>query len=257
MPALLPQIVPTSQTALTPSSPSSSPSSLISSNLFLGDCRRILPRLPDNSIDCILTDPPYGYNYRSRSQTLPLTKIANDREEAIPLLRQALRLCFSKLKANGVGLIFTNWQCYRLMAEVIEEEGYEIKNVLIWEKNAWSRGDLKGNWGYTYEMVIYCKKKATPTNMRRFLQGRRDGNMLAFKKLPTNLMQHPTEKPVELLRYLIEKTTRPGELVLDMFMAVGSTCVAAQQTGRGFIGIEIEKTWFEVATKRLKEDYSS
>ena len=96
------------------------------SQLYLGDCLDILQTLPDNSVDCLLTDPPYGFNYRSRSHTLPLTKIVNDRHEAIPLLRAALRLVYAKLKENGVGLIFTNWQCYTSMAAVIEEEGYEI-----------------------------------------------------------------------------------------------------------------------------------
>jgi len=140
------------------------------------------------------------------------------------------------------------------MAAVIEEEGYEIKNLLIWEKN-WSRGDLKGNWGYSYEMVIYFKKRNTSSKLRRFLRGKREGNILKFKKLPTNYMKHPTEKPVELLKYLIEKTTAPGkdEVVLDMFMGSGSTCVAARDTGRVYIGIELEGVWFEVARQRLEE----
>ena len=218
--------------------------------LHLGDCLEILPTLADASIDLILTDPPYGYDYKSRSHKLPLTKIANDRFEAIPLLRQALRLAYSKLKENGVGLVFTNWQCYTSMAAVIEEEGYEIKNVLIWEKNAWSRGDLKGNWGYSYEMVMYFKKRSTATRLRRFLFGKREGNILKFKKLPTNGMQHPTEKPVELLKYLIEKTTAPGEVILDMFAGVGSTLAAAQETGRIAITIEIEKIWADIAAQR-------
>ncbi len=221
------------------------------SHLHQGNCLAVLPTLPDNSIDLLLTDPPYGYNYRSHSHKLPLTKIANDRHEAIPLLRQSLVAAYPKLKQNGVGLIFTNWQCYASMAAVIEEEGFEMKNVLIWEKNAWSRGDLKGNWGYSYEMVMYCKKRTTASKFRRLLRGKREGNILKFNKLPTNAMQHPTEKPVELLKYLIEKTTAPGETVLDMFMGSGGTMVAAEQSGRVGIGIELEPVWFEVARQRL------
>jgi len=220
------------------------------SQLYLGDCLTVLPTLPDNSIDLLLTDSPYGFNYMSRSHKLPLTKIANDRHEAIPLLRQALRLVYPKLKEDGVGLIFTNWQCYTSMAAVIEEEGYEIKNVLIWEKNAWSRGDLKGNWGYSYEMVIYFKKKKTPSKLRRFLRGKREGNILKYKKLPTNYMKHPTEKPVKLLEYLIEKTTAPGDVVLDPFAGSGSTIVAAQHIGRICLSAEIEPEWAKVAAER-------
>ena len=223
------------------------------SQLHKGDCLDIVPRLPDNSIACLLTDPPYGFDYRSRSHKLPLTKIANDRHEAIPLWRHSLRLVYSKLAEDGVGLAFTNWQCYSSMAAVLEDEGYEIKNVLIWEKNAWSRGDLKGNWGYQYEMVMYFRKRKTSTKLRRLLRGKREGNILKFNKLPTNYMKHPTEKPMELLTYLIKKTTAPGETVLDMFMGSGSTIVAAERSGRVGIGIELEPIWFEVAQKNLAE----
>lgn len=220
-------------------------------SLLLGDCLEILPTLPDHTIDLLLTDPPYGFFYRSRSHTLPLTKIANDRHEAIPLLRHALQLLYPKLKEDGVGFIFTNWQCYCSMAAVIKETGFEVKNVLIWEKNAWSRGDLKGNWGYQYEMVIYFRKNIPPT-FRRWLQGKREGNILKFKKLPTNYMKHPTEKPVELLEYLISKSTLPGDMVVDPFMGSGSTCIASKHLKRNYIGIEIEPVWYKVAKNRLE-----
>lgn len=220
-------------------------------SLLLGDCLDILPTLPDQTVDLLLTDPPYGFFYRSGSRKLPLTTIANDRHEAIPLLRHALQLLYPKLKENGVGFIFTNWQCYCSMAAVIQETGFEIKNVLIWEKNAWSRGDLKGNWGYQYEMVIYFRKNSPPT-FRRWLQGKREGNILRFKKLPTNYMKHPTEKPVELLEYLISKSTLPGDVVVDPFMGSGTTCLAAKNLHRAYIGIEIEPVWYQVANQRLE-----
>lgn len=221
------------------------------SQLLLGDCLAFLDTLPDHSVDLILTDPPYGFDYRSRSHTLPLTTIANDRFEAMPLLRQMLRLVYPQLKENGVGLIFTNWQCFSSMEAVIKEEGYQVLNVLVWQKNVWGRGDLKGNWGPQHELLLFIRKEKLPTRLRRYLNGRREGNILKFKKLPTNAMQHPTEKPVELLEYLIQKLTQPGEIVLDPFMGVGSTCVAAKNTQRHYIGIELEPVWFEVAKARL------
>lgn len=219
--------------------------------LLVGNCLDIIPTLADNSIDCILTDPPYGYFYKSKSKSLPLTRIANDGREAIPLLRSALRLVYPKLKANGVGLVFCNWQSYPSMAAVIAEEGYIITNLLIWKKNAWARGDLKGNWGYSYELIIFFRKRNLATALRRFLNGKRDGNVLEYDKVPTQAMQHPTEKPVELLKYLIEKVTQPGELVLDMFAGVGSTGVAAQKAGRRSILIELQDEWAKVAAERL------
>ena len=217
--------------------------------LFLGDCLNVLADLPDESIDCLLADPPFGYYYRSKSHKLPLTTIANDRHEAVPLLRSALQLIHPKLKQDGVGFIFTNWQCYVSMSSVIGEL-FDIKNVLIWEKNAWSRGDCKGNWGYQYEMVIFFRKKIEP-KFRRFLRGKREGNILKYKKLPTNYMSHPTEKSVPLLEYIIEKSTAPGDMVCDPFAGSGSTLVAAKNLGRNYIGIELEEVWYQVAKERL------
>ena len=120
-----------------------------------------------------------------------------------------------------------------------------IANIIKAGENNRTRGDLKGNYGYQHEMILYAHKG------RRHLFGSRDANILQFDKVPTQAMQHPTEKPVKLLEYLISKSTREGETVLDMFMGSGGTCVAAKQMNRNYIGIEIEATWFEVAKARL------
>jgi site-specific DNA-methyltransferase (adenine-specific) len=104
---------------------------------------------------------------------------------------------------------------------------------------------LKGNYGYQYEMILFAHKG------RRYLNGSRDANILHFDKVPTQAMRHPTEKPIKLLEYLISKSTFEGEVVLDMFMGSGSTCVAAKQTHRHYIGIELEKEWFDVALSRV------
>jgi site-specific DNA-methyltransferase (adenine-specific) len=218
------------------------------SRLLLGDCVERLAELEDDSVDCILTDPPYGYNYLSKSKKLPLVRIANDRADAYPLQDRALAAAYPKLKDGAWAFIFTNWQCYAPTAAIVSKY-LAIKNVLIWQKNAWSRGDLKGNWGYEHEFIIAARKGAT--RVRRFLHGKREGNVLPFKKVPTQAMQHPTEKPVELLTYLIERVTQPGEVVLDMFAGVGSTGVAAQKAGRRSIMIELQAEWAQVAAERL------
>jgi site-specific DNA-methyltransferase (adenine-specific) len=212
--------------------------------LFLADCLDVLPGLMNESVDCLITDPPYGISYKSLSHALPQTTIVNDGPEAYDLLDKALAIAVDKLKVNSHAYIFTDWHAFAPMAEVVKRY-FNLKNVLVWVKNNRTRGDLKGNYGYQYEMILYAHKG------RRYLSGRRDANILRFDKVPSNHMQHPTEKPVALMEYLLTKSTDEGETALDMFMGVGTTCVAAQRTNRRYIGIELEPAWFALAAQRL------
>jgi len=215
------------------------------SQLLFGDCLALLPGVADDSVDCIITDPPYGVHYQSRSHSLPQVRIANDDERAYGLLEQALAIAQRKLKHNSHIYVFTSWQAFTPMAAVVKKY-FNLKNALVWVKNNCTRGDLKGNYGYQYEMILYAHKG------RRLLSGRRDRNLLRFAKVPTQAMRHPTEKPVPLLKYLIEKSTVPGEVVLDMFMGSGTTCVAAKHLHRRYVGIELKRVWYDLAVQRLE-----
>jgi site-specific DNA-methyltransferase (adenine-specific) len=215
--------------------------------LFLGDCVEVVQQLPDNSIDCIVTDPPYGINYQSEHRTLPFAYMVNDDEHAYEVLGQALAAASPKLKDNSHIYVFTNWRAYPHMAAVVANY-FTIKNVLIWEKNNTTPGDLEGNYAHQYEMIIFAHKG------RRLLFGGPDPNVLHFARVVETNMQHPTEKPIKLLEYLIGKSTAKGETVLDLFMGSGSTCLAAKHTNRNYIGIEIDKQWYQVAQQRLQQE---
>ena len=217
-----------------------------SPRIYPGDCLAVLKTLPDESIDLLLTDPPYGSSYLSRSKSLPLVRIAGDgANEAPKLTKKMLKIAWLKMKWNTHGYVFCDRWSYEATKRAVIEACFTLKNTLIWHKNNRTRGDLKGNYGYEDEWILFFHKG------RRWMFGKRDGNVLSFKKVPTQAMQHPTEKPVELLEYLIQKSTLPGEVVLDPFMGIGSVCVAAKNTDRRYIGIEIEPVWYEVAKMRL------
>lgn len=215
------------------------------SRLLCGDCLKVLETIPDDSIDCLITDPPYGVSYKSLSHSIPKTTIANDGPEAYSLLDKALAIAVKKLKINSHIYIFTNWQAFAQM-ELIVRKYFNVKNMIVWVKNNVTRGDLKGNYGYRHELILFAHKG------RRYLNGRRDGNVLAFNRVPTKAMLHPTEKAVSLLEYLILKSTNEGEMILDPFMGSASTCVAAKNLGRNYIGIELERVWYDIARQRLE-----
>src|SRR6266496_4378858 len=123
--------------------------------LYLADRLDALQTLPDNSVDCIITDPPYGTGYQSRSRSLALTTIANDGPEAYDLLDKALALATDKLKPNSHVYVFTDWHVFAPMAQTVRKY-FNLKNALIWVKNNTTRGDLKGNYGYRHEIVLYA-----------------------------------------------------------------------------------------------------
>lgn len=88
---------------------------------------------------------------------------------------------------------------------------------------------------------------------RRHLIGKRDSSVLHFDRVPENGRIHPTEKPLPLLEYLIEKSSQPGEVVCDPFAGVASTCVAAKNKGRKYLGVEVDKQWYELGLARLSK----
>ncbi len=96
-----------------------------------------------------------------------------------------------------------------------------------------------------YECVLFGQKG------RRHLSGRRDASVLEFPAEDVTALAYPTEKPLPLLSYLIEKSTHPGEVVCDPFMGTGAVCLAAKQTGRRYLGMERDKTLFGIARSRL------
>lgn len=215
-------------------------------NLIHGDCLTELLKLPDNSIDCLITDPPYGIDYQSnhRTATPEFEKIKNDQDQALYLLGQSLEIISHKIKTNSHLYIFCSWKNYPEFKKVVETY-FNIKNLLVWEKNNWSMGDLEGNYAEQYELIIFAEKG------RRILFGGRDTNILHYDRVGTLI--HPTEKPISLLEHLIEKSTKEDEVVLDPFMGSGSTCLAAKNKHRKYIGIELDKQWFDAAQGRINE----
>lgn len=121
------------------------------SYLFLANCLDVLGALEDASVDCVITDPPYGIHYRSRSHALPLHQMVNDDAGAYDLLDKALALAARKLKVNSHIYVFTDWQAFSPMAAIVTRH-FNLKNALVWVKNNHTKGDLKGNYSSRYEM---------------------------------------------------------------------------------------------------------
>lgn len=203
--------------------------------LWLGDCREILPTL--GKVAITLTDPPYGMSYESGHATDALwaagRKITNDHSTAARDTVLAL--------IDGPALVFGT-------RKIQEPEG--VRMFLTWDKGpALGMGALDLPWKPSSEEIYVIG--------HGWVGARDESNVLycpPVQSMAKNGRQHPNEKPVELLERLLKKS--PPGIVLDPFMGSGSTGIAAVRLGRKFIGIEIEPKYFDIACRRIEKELS-
>ena len=210
--------------------------------LYNGDCLELMKNIPDGSVDLVLTDPPYGMDFQSHFRKEMYSKIGNDK--VLDWLESYVDECFRILKDNTAVYFFCSWHNVDIFKQAIEKK-FKIKNILIWEKNNTSMGDLKGSYAPKYEMVIFAHKG------RKLLNGFRYADVIKANR--TGNKVHPTEKPVDLLELFIKNSSNENEVVFDGFMGSGSCGIACINTNRNFIGIELDKRYFDIAEKRINE----
>ncbi len=214
-----------------------------SNKIIFGDCLKEIPKLKDNSVDCVIIDPPYGIEYQSNHKIEKYDKMEGDSSKAFNLLDKSLAEVKPKLKKDSHIYIFTSWKVYENVKPIIEKH-FTVKNCLIWNKTEWGMGDLYGNYAEKYEMIIFAVQ-----GKRKLLAEKRPVNVLEYA--PTDNAKHPTEKPIELIKELIINSTKQGELVLDYFTGSGSVLLASKESSRKWIGIEKEEEYYTVCKDRL------
>lgn len=192
--------------------------------LYLGDAREIAPNLTYN---CIVSDPPYGMSFRSNQRKERHESIAND--DTDELLLWACRLT----PPHGAYL-FCRWDNIFAVPKP--------KSVITWVKNNWSMGDLNHEHARQTELALFY-----PGPDHDFPNGR-PADMIRVPRTGNEF--HPTEKPVQLMRAVIEWTRG---IVLDPFMGSGSTGCAAVAMRRPFVGVELHEPYFDIACRRIEQ----
>ena len=232
--------------------------------LHLGDCLEVMQDIPDGSVDMVMTDPPFGTTACKWDVVIPFE----------PMWAQLKRI----VKPNGA-IVLTASQPFT--SALVMSNVAMFKYCWVWEKNkatghlnakkqpmnsyedivvfysnqvaynpqmgqgvAYSNNHLAGDQGECYgETKGSSVKNVTTRYPRRNIQ------------LPVDMKAefHPTQKPVALMEYLIRTYTNPGETVLDFTMGSGTTGVAAANTGRRFIGIEMDADYFAIASARIQK----
>lgn len=240
--------------------------------IFLGDCRDILPTL--EPVDMIFTDPPYGHNNNNNGdlihnweKALGISKeqqedrkIANDGIEANELVKwffgqtkRLLRLggccccCCCGGGGGGPDPQFARWSLWL-------DEVLDFKQMIVWDK-----GPMGMGWHYrrSYETILVAQKPGAACKWYdetgKIENIIRPGYKGIGKIIPTK-EDHPTPKPLELISHFIQLHSLAGEIILDPFCGNGPTLRAAKDLGRKAIGIEIDERWCETAAKRMAQE---
>ena len=212
--------------------------------LIRGDCVEVLRAMPNDCLDLIVTDPPYGIQYFSKQRKGPrqFHKLLNDDNDIRLLTYPEMARV---LKPDSVAVVFCSWKNFSADYKALNQV-LSVKNVIIWYKGGGGMGDCKHTLANDYEMAIVAHRGRCP------IRGRRIGSVWKYAKVPPSHMVHPTEKPVDLLTALVEKFSDPGDLVGDFFMGSGSTGVACKDTGRRFLGVELDPEHFATAVERIQ-----
>ncbi len=225
--------------------------------LICGDSRDVIKRIPDNSIDFILTDPPYNIGKHSTGN-IPLpgrTPMNNDVADwdwidfhPEEWAEEFIRI----LKPTGNLFIFTTYNQIGKWYDCLDHR-FDASNFMIWHKTNPAPKIFQAGFLNSCEMVFTCWNKKHTWNfisqkeMHNFVE-----SSICMRPERLSDPKHPAQKPVSILKKMLQIASNPGDIVFDPFMGVGSTGVAALEMGRKFIGVELDKTYYQASRSRIE-----
>lgn len=208
--------------------------------LYRGDCLELMKDIPDGTVELVVTDIPYGKVNRESNGLRSL-----DRGIADVVLFKLKDLVSELVRVtSGSMYVFCSTEQVSELRELMSSAGLSTR-LCIWEKTNPSPMNGQRIWLSGVECCVYGKKKGATFNEHC------KNTVFRHPTQPGKL--HPTQKPVPLMERLIRASSNAGDTVLDPFMGSGSTGVACVNTGRNFIGIELDEQYFDIAKKRIEE----
>jgi|SRR5262245_33107846 len=224
---------------------------------YHADARDVLRQLPAGSVDLIVTDPPYGIGLFKEGSPTSSSKFAENQgamygdnpKEIMDMLDETFLHAARVLKPDGHAYIFFHMTRYEPVYLMLRKHfGVCEETPLIWVKQTTGIGDPNRSWIYNYEPCFWV-------NRGRGLVKPQPFNVLKYDTVSKKI--HSVEKPVALMRHLIEASAVKGELVLDPFAGSGSTLVAAAQLDCKFIGVESHADFWRSAVDRVSRDLAA
>ncbi len=236
--------------------------------IIQGDCIEEMKKLPENSVDAIITDPPYNWSHKNKIDRIKMNKKSIKRRKAVSMdfgkwdyqsdkelmefterwIKEGMRI----LKDTGCFYVFYSKEEIIYLKKAIEKYGGYWKSEIIWHKTNPVPNFRKRSYTSSIEAIGYAVKNKgkfkfnfkTQKEMHNFLE-----SGICQGKERT---KHPTQKPLWIIEHFLEVSTDVGDMVLDPFLGSGTTAIACQKLNRKWIGIEKEEEYVKIAKARIK-----
>lgn len=219
--------------------------------IYCIDCLKGLKLLPDDSVNLIVTDPPYGIGFipqrKNSKERLGKIPIANDELTGEDWCIWFMPICkelFRVLKKDSVAYFFSGFNPYYYYYYCLINCGFNIKANLIWVKNNFGLGY---HFRREYEQILVGFKGFPKTPISAM------SDVIFEKKIDGIALLHSCQKPEQLIRLLIKQYSKENDIILDPFTGSGTTAVCCKQLNRNFIGFELKQSYVDIANKRLKQ----
>ena len=223
--------------------------------LINGNNLEAFSEIPDNSVDLVLTDPPYNISQKNNFETMNRQSIDFGEWDKNADILTWLTLLDRIVKKNGSVVIFNSWRNVADIADVLDASGFETKDLIRWVKDNPMPRNRDRRYVADFEQAVWAVKKRGKWTFNR-LNDTYDRPLIMSGLTPKSeksFGNHPTQKPIAVMTELLMRHSNPGDVVLDPFMGSGSTGVACVNTNRDFIGIELDQTYFKIAENRINE----
>lgn len=238
---------------------------LENNKIYLGDCLEVMKDIDNNSIDLFLTDPPYkiiagGISLKDNGNECSgvLGRYVSDVPTYVKQgkmfthndikFAEWLPDVFRVLKDGSHCYIMTNDRNIQELLNEATKVGFKLLNILVWSKN-----NATPNKYYmkSAEFILFFRK-----GFAKSINDMGTKTVLNVNNIIGNKV-HPSEKPIDLLKILIENSSKEGEIVLDCFAGSGNTCKTSKELKRNFIGIEIDPIYYEISARSVQDQYES
>ena len=238
--------------------------------LFEGDCRRVLARLPDGSVDLIFADPPYflsngGITCQS-GRMVSVNKGQWDVSHGVNQMHEFnmewLRACQRVLKPNGTIFVSGTRHVIFSVGFAMQQLGYKVLNDIVWYKVIPPPNLCCRYFTHATETILWAARNAKSRHYFDYPRMKADNggkqmqnlwHIVPPLKAEKRFGKHPTQKPLALLERIVAAASEPGALVVDPFNGGGTTGVAAARLGRSYIGVELEREYLERTVMRYED----